>query len=547
MKFESVVWVDDIFSDSESIDLNEVVNGLERLIDIDKKEQLAKYASLSELDLTKPNQILKTDVKKIVERCANLDEFSDIISSSDDLSPLQAECLKRAFSKFGSLSTLSFEDIDINSIDSNVLCLLDIENTKSGGEFAGVDILQKILDENKTNFTVILFSHSAIEENEEEKRQEIFGQLTWKGDSNQGDKSSFSVMSKSRILQNDDESEIQNIVTSKLTSVFSRRTMLKIAERLRMEIVHKTEDVINALASEDIYSCENSVFKSSFKEGTSEIALLHRIFNLSQSDAVEAILRTDQKILENISVLRGLRNNFSESNNTSLNYFKTLRKKEFLIDAQLINKNHTPLIGGDTFNINEKKFILLSQACDTMLRPDGFRKKAVGYLVPFELKSDSSSNYTKLNKNYSKPHFLTLKQIASDHSYWVFKMNEFETVNLNLLDMVVYNQDGKCDVNFSDDCPSMIFLEGWKKRYEMLKQKIESEGMPRELKHFCLDFNFESDTELDMNPELLASNTFVCNNIQRAERFRSKFADYIFARFLRYRMRFALDHDFTVN
>jgi len=88
-------------------------------------------------------------------------------------------------------------------------------------------------------------------------------------------------------------------------------------------------------------------------------------------------------------------------------------------------------------------------------------------------------------------------------------------------------------------------LEGWQKRFETIKNLLADniDEIPIELRNFEVDFNYKNISDRVL-PKI-ENNLFVIPKVVRDDRFRSKFADYIFAQFLRYRMRFALDFDFT--
>ncbi|MCB0745370.1 MAG: hypothetical protein KDC67_15790, partial [Ignavibacteriae bacterium] len=544
--------VDDLFATQPDLDIEDILEKLELWVDQNKFARIQEFNQFESINFDQPKPIIKKNIQDSLEKLSDLKGISEFIkgkiADSQDLPAENLKSLCDVFNGFGKLAMESF-DISLNDFtnESKKLFILDIEDKISKDNAAGIKFLKEILQSAHLNWTAILFSHSIDEDNEETKRKAIY--QDFKNEKLIDFKlSNFAVMSKARLISVDNETLLKSIIQEKLTSVFSRTTMLKMAEQLKEEIYKKSEEVLETLAQENIYACEQAVFESTFKEGSSEIALLHRLFNLSHSDAVEEVLRkSGNNIVSDLSILRRIGSKqIAISDKKDFSYFNKLKEKEYKISRELINKTHSPLIGGDCFKIKNTEYILLTQACDTWVRSNGKRKNAVGYLIPFKLKNGNKD--ISINPKYKENHFLVLERLASDFSYWVFRFNDFKAVNLNVLDLAVFEQDGKIECDFNEKCPDMIFLEGWKKRFQILKSKLEKSSnkeIPIELRHLFIDFNLGTGRIVTNEIQKNDGIKVFLPSAKRTDRFRSRFADYILSRFLRYKMRFALDHDFT--
>ena len=132
-----------------------------------------------------------------------------------------------------------------------------------------------------------------------------------------------------------------------------------------------------------------------------------------------------------------------------------------------INQNHLPLELGDIFEkVNSqsvKKYILLVQPCDLMVRSDGKRHPELQRVPLAEVVlADNASNYSE-----EMPYF----GISPDKK-WFVKLKSIHFVHGCLLDLCVFNQDGMAKLTIDENASSEI-RPAWKARHGILSRHLK--------------------------------------------------------------------------
>lgn len=300
----------------------------------------------------------------------------------------------------------------------------------------------------------------------------------------------------------------------------------------------------------NIYDIEQIVFQSSYTEGVWEFETLVRITNILQR--VELINLSKGR--EDSEKLTAIANEIRQI--TSIGFHKSsptqtaidIRKSELYDESEIINKYHLPIELGDIFEITikaqKRHFILLAQPCDLMIREkSGKRTANEGVIV--QLRNSATNN---LDLSYPIEHF------QNNLMYVDFRQSYTHIVDLNILDFVVYNNDGDAIFNKNTlEAPNVI--NSWKKRYELLHTEITSK----------LELFSELEQKLQDDPELClktissllpvfsrtlslaptVSDGLLSYPIKRIKRLRQPLSGTILTRYANSMARVAFEHDFV--
>ena len=150
-----------------------------------------------------------------------------------------------------------------------------------------------------------------------------------------------------------------------------------------------------------MYDLDRGIFQNSLTEGASELDVIRRIFFLRQRTACTNEIQKEPYINKMISRVRAIRslNILNNTENSTEGYQKKLtewRQAEIFESEETVNSNHSPITCGDIFSKAEtqRKFILISQPCDLLVRGDGKRSAKECSFVEFKIK--------KINNRFGK-------------------------------------------------------------------------------------------------------------------------------------------------
>lgn len=239
------------------------------------------------------------------------------------------------------------------------------------------------------------------------------------------------------------------------------------------ELKRKTKEIIAmaATAAADrvetvsIYDLDHIVFQVSADEGLWEpdmLFRLHAMFHRLESrqlahaggalEAIAAKLRTVSEIPTRCDLLP-----------TPGSAWALQREELYELDNH-INKNHLPLELGDIFERvgadSVKKYILLAQPCDLMVRGDG-KRHPEPHRVPLAevVPAEKTPFYSE-----EMPYF-----DVSPLKKWFVKLKTVYFVRGCLLDLCVFNQDGVARLPADGNVPSGI-RPAWKARHDILSR-----------------------------------------------------------------------------
>lgn len=341
-----------------------------------------------------------------------------------------------------------------DSKDQRTLFLFDRDFSTAGGDSEeGIKIITSLLARDDTESLICgLLTHTVTPETQPQQWEEL---------------------SKTYGIPRDRFVVIPKLHLSRAPILFAQTLKFAALSPDFTELKRKTKEIIAeaATAAADrvetvsIYDLDHIVFRVSSEEGLWEpdmLFRLHAMFHRAESrrlahqggalESIAAKLREVSSIPTNCDLLP-----------TPGSAWKLQREELYEIDDH-INNNHLPLELGDIFERvggdSVKKYILLAQPCDLMVRGDGKRHPELHRLPLAEVvPADKPPNYSE-----EMPYFDT-----SPTRKWFVRLKSLHFVRGCLLDLCVFNQDGVAKLTVNGNAPSGI-RPAWKARHDILSQ-----------------------------------------------------------------------------
>ncbi|PWW30920.1 hypothetical protein [Chryseobacterium sp. AG844] len=476
----------------------------------------------------------------------------------------------------------------IKELEENkkALCLFDFE-FQSGNKLTegrnGVQLAKSLIDEKDYTEKIVcgIFSHKFTEEQEDEFREKY-------SEDYQIEIEKFYTISKRRFALDPQIIGFAEGIKNLL--------LLPYVEQLKKESL-KVLEKSNTKAGQRIQKITPKTFnqiiqKSSLKEGVWEISTLFRLYGiLSKEENYNMITDSSvrQKFNGSIKKIREIDSRDTGYSSTIPNLqLIELRNSELYLSGDIINKLHLPLTNGDIFEIKGKEYILLVQPCNLALRAE-------------------NSNCGKRDYNYDVGMLIPLKEIAKDKlnitseeiktaensdKFYAAYFPGFQIVSLNILDLAVFNIEGKTAINFNEsELINDLIHFPWLKRYEYIYKnllvyetkilefktvkdsltqsinkkrgelqnasqqekgvlKTEIDSLQRHLNNTEKNIYEIADlTKLGIKSFGLYNETerVLDMSLKRVRHYKSPYSDDLLQKFMLYLSRNAFDHDFTNN
>ena len=326
-----------------------------------------------------------------------------------------------------------------DSKDQHTLFLFDQDFSTAGGDSeGGIKIIASLLTRNDTEGLICgLLTHTVTPETQPQQ---------------------WADLSNAHGIPRDRFVVIPKLHLSKAPILFAQTLKFAVLSPNFTELKRKTTDIIAAAATVaadrvenvSIYDLDHIVFQVSADEGLWEpdmLFRLHTMFHRQESrrlahdgDALEAIAAK----LRSVSGIPTMRDLLPPPDSAW-----ALQREELYEFEEHINKNLLPLELGDIFERvgadSVKKYILLAQPCDLMVRGDGKRHPEL-HRVPLAevVPGDKAPYYSE-----EMPYFAT-----SPAKKWFVKFKTVHFVRSSLLDLCVFNKDGLAKMIFDGNAPS---------------------------------------------------------------------------------------------
>lgn len=257
--------------------------------------------------------------------------------------------------------------------------------------------------------------------------------------------------------------------------------------------------VIEDINKIDTYDFDQSILISSVEEGVWEVETLLRVANIIYDDRIKNLMK-DKKYAEEVNPSIRKAKKISDirfqipSDIYPYKDSDEIRRSEIYLKAELLNPLNSPLQNGDIFEVYEGSglgtYILLGQECDLAIRKDGTRESKFGNLCKVEEKSidDVIKEIQKFASAHGvQNHYLFNKFILdyfkeSDEKVGVINFKKTVLVDLNALDLVVFNHEGKATTLNISKVNYNVLSHSWELRHKKLTKYYEIQK--KELQEF---------------------------------------------------------------
>jgi hypothetical protein len=350
------------------------------------------------------------------------------------------------------------------------------------------------------------------------------------------------------------------------------------------------EKTIEKLQKFDTYDFDHTVFKSSFTEGLWEPETLLRIVDVIFKDEVRTIMKDQNYVpavntsicaARKISDIEFKIGNQSVGNPYSEKF--KLRHQEIYESESLLNPLRRPIDNGDIFLITDgenknKKYILVAQECDLMVRSEGAKEGKRGARSATLLEIETFTEQQLYNEIARFYEVQREKKKFLNHFYAdKFKLEYFEqatnktgivsfskplTIDLNVLDLIVFNGTGESVLDLGDPTFDENYHNfAWRSRFKIINEEffkeaqklnsfylalegIENEAIRKELQSKTNHlFSFILNTGIQLN----YSNNKFNFGIKRISRLRLPKSKNLLDRYYQHLSRFADLHDFAMD
>lgn len=347
------------------------------------------------------------------------------------------------------------EDTMIDETES-LLCLFD-HNLQGSQDFTDNSGIQLLIDSiNKRGDKPVicsLLTHTVMEGQELRRSGEFAEELGLR-------RKDFLVLSKDRLS---DPMRFAHGLKMMLINFIRNSLTCQI-----QDIATNSDEQANiALMDIDIYNFDYMVLKSSEEEGVWEAETLFRLFEIFRRLAFrEQVFNPENRQIldQDIAIIRSIRriSTVPDENEYPPNQNFETRQIELYEKGDFLNKTHMPLEIGDIFEINKRRFVLIAQPCDLMVRNDGSRSSNLVTLL-------NITNHPPMNPDSESCHTLDFFEGLGDKAF--IKFRSAYPISAEILDMAVFNTDGQCKFNLNQEVPVGLHI-AWKKRFEKTKNKF---------------------------------------------------------------------------
>ena len=473
MGIQKVYHIDDGYEGMDEVDIDQVLAQFSSI----EAEKLKKIFEDKSEEFVDNEDIDKNTLKEIWENL-EASEKNEIILDIDASSVWDKKALEIVESLFSEAiinktTPTTWEDNKDTIIEEvkegRILFLFD-KDWGTGKAEAGINVIQELLNnENipQENLLCGLFTHTVAPTNEYSSRKELAIEKDIPSDK-------FLVISK----QHEESSFILSLRTTALIP-----TLLSFKDKVKSSIVEATTLVQGYISELDIVDLEYIILDKSLNEGDWEPDILYRLHKNRHIKEFRSKIFEDTTVQPEIEKMREIKG-IGEQKVKPTSETKDLMNHELYDDK--INKYFCPLKSGDIFEKGNKKYILLAQPCDLMIRSDG--KRAFDDYRCFV-------NLIEIIKKESKH---PLDYYDTGEPLFVH-FSQAHKVELDILDLCAFNTEGKTFINLGET-EKEHKLKGLSIRYKKIHEKFK--------KTFNLwkDINSTTATEQPLKKQFFTPN-----------------------------------------
>ncbi len=328
----------------------------------------------------------------------------------------------------------------------------------------------------------------------------------------------------------------------------------------------------------DVFEFERMVCLTSSTEGVWEPDTLLRIISLFHKKFVRKQLRSNSAVYEYADYLRALSAIPIGEWGGPTEMEVALRQLEWFDQADDLNQMHLPIELGDVFEIESrpgKRYVLLAQPCDLMMRQRGERHHTVENALLLEMthageqpgnssestgeqpaasgmsNSEEQSGGSSISNEDDETLYFRLEFYES-HQDWRVSLRQIHYVSLDVLDLCVFSSNGQSEFSTSDKVPELLSY-AWRARHPRLvkvmskacKRYVElmkMNGMkPTDAAKLVLSSSLGNLMKVIIDPK----GTTLKFDIKRVGRIKQPRAGALLSRYANSLARDAFEHDLT--
>jgi hypothetical protein len=340
----------------------------------------------------------------------------------------------------------------LDSNDQRTLFLFDRDFSNAGGDSeGGIKIIASLLARNDTESLICgLLTHTVTPETQPEQWVEL---------------------SRTHNIPRDRFIVIPKLHLSKAPILFAQTLKFVALSPDFTQLKRKTKEIIAAAATVaanrveevSIYDLDHIVFQVSADEGLWEpdmLFRLHALFHRLESRRLAHEGGALEEIAGKLRAVSGIPTSCDLFTPPSSSW--ALQREELYESDDHINMNHLPLEVGDIFERvganSNKRYVLIAQPCDLMVRNDGKRHPELQRVPLAEVVCTSKAPHYSEEMTYFG---------ASPKEKWYVKFRLVHFVRPYILDLCVLNQDGISRLVLGSNAPSNV-RPAWKKRHDVI-------------------------------------------------------------------------------
>lgn len=453
MNIEFIYHIDDKYEDKIEIFYANCITEIDKI----ENEFLAELINIDDLDLvdsfTKDQkqaylrkELPKTSIK-------NIEKLKTIININNPYDDQATTIIDRMSSsdKIVKISPSNWDEKKndyINEFKSKKILLFIDSDWSRGDPQEGLNVILELMqiDEISENVKCTLFTHLYTENEQFKKREELSTQYNI-------------PLEKLLVISKQDRDDSNFIRDFRTAAIMPTLKILK--DKIHAHIIDSSNDVKNYISNElDIIDLEYITLDKSAKEGDWEPSILYRLHSNRHIKEFRRKVFNDNSIQENILLMRELK---KLSPDVAIFSSKTKEIMENELYDDKVNDYNCPLKSGDIFENNSgKKFILLMQPCEIMIRNNGKRSND---------DYKTYANLIEISSAAAKKTDAELKYLDGETYYLQYA--KIKKVELDILDLCTFSNEGKTGI----DLNLTTFdhkLEGLTLRYKILQKKYDS-------------------------------------------------------------------------
>jgi hypothetical protein len=235
-------------------------------------------------------------------------------------------------------------------------------------------------------------------------------------------------------------------------------------ERTRDVIIKASESAAKRIETISIHDLNHIVFRVSADEGLWEPDMLFHLHSLFHRLEARRLAHEGGE-LETISKrLRSVSHIATDTKHLRLSSTWQIQREELYEGGEHLSANHLPIELGDIFRKtggnSEKRYILLAQPCDLMVRASGRREPELEYVTLAEVaRSAGTSPYVREMEYYGE----------DPDDRWFVKLRQTHYVPCCILDLCVFDSNGQAAVTVGAVEPTGL-RPAWEARFGRLQK-----------------------------------------------------------------------------